>query len=114
MKMPIRCPICDGIMAIEFMNERRGGMYSKSCVKVSHNIYYISIKDTEEVGHIGIHFDEKISVHWFPNQSDGSQALQIIKHGFGSQDSLYLPYFEPDFSNYKKLVEKIKTYLVFS
>jgi len=28
--------------------------------------------------------------------------------------NVYLPWFEPDFSNYNALVDKIKTYILFS
>lgn len=115
MKMPIRCPICNGVMLTEhytLLNEKEN--YRKSCTQINHDIYYISLPDRDEVEHFGIYVSKQVSVYWFPNLST-SQIVMVTKGKDKKADkSLYLPYFEPDFSNYKKLVEKIKTYLVFS
>jgi hypothetical protein len=117
MKMPIKCPICNGVMLTEhytLLNKKES--YRKSCTQINHDIYYLSetsIDNVDDVEHFGVYINKHVSAYWFPNLSTGKQFVMITK-GKKIDNPLYLPYFEPDFSNYKQLVEKIKTYLVFS
>lgn len=43
-----------------------------------------------------------------------SKELLLGPRNLGGALGQSLPWFEPDFSDYRKLIEKIKTYLVFS
>ena len=110
MKMPDRCPICNGIMLIDYKNNKKKEFYKKSCTQINHDICYVICPD-DTVDRVSIYVNRQISVYWF---TPPNEQTVVVTKGSKIDNSLYLPYFEPDFSNYKQLIEKIKTYIVFS
>jgi len=101
-----KCPICKN----PFTNDFTGyASHIKRCSQVNHN-FFIEAKD-EKVHNISIvtKYPDGTVVTWLYN-------LKVIRlHSIplctGYQ---YLEWFEPDFSNYKKLIKKVKTYIIMS
>lgn len=112
MKAPTHCPVCGDAMVNTFppaedLSER----VTKSCTRrLSHKITILA--DGDEVSQMSI------------DLGNGLEAIFMflmdkiwIQPSFGSKkktDFVILPFFEPDLSDYKKLVDKVRTYLVFS
>jgi hypothetical protein len=68
--------------------------------------------DGDEVSQMSIDLGNNLEAIWlfFLNKIWIQPTKSSKKYG----DFVILPIFEPDLSNYKRLVEKVKTYLVFS
>lgn len=109
MKMPIKCPICGDVLVNEYVDVAGGTMLTKKCYKrINHKILFRAYnKDHDNVDLISIPWERTDVINWY----FGSKmcVLNPLK-----DDHYYLPFFEPDFSNYNKLIDKIKTYLMFS
>lgn len=105
MKLPTHCPICNDVMITEFVPLK----VSKFCGhRPTHYIKFIAF-ETDDVFEIilRISVSPMSYIKWvFP-----SELLRIETAGL---DLMYLPWFEPDLTNYNKLLDKIKTYLLFS
>lgn len=112
MKVPVNCPVCgDPLLNIFPPAEDFGNKVTKYCYRrVDHRISMI-VEDNEV---------SQLSV----DLADGTEAIflflldkiwvQNTIYSKSKKNMVVLPFFEPDLSNYKKLVAKIKTYLVFS
>jgi len=95
------------------------GVYSivKRCFK--HLNHQIEIKANElddEIFRISVCLTSRGPVASWAIWHVLSEELRIHRSGEGIIDTLgvALPYFEPDLSNYPKLLDKLKTYMVFS
>lgn len=114
MQIPIKCPICNGVL----LNEDRNIGYDisfimKSCDKtLYHKIYIESLSaNHDKVYAIRLHISKNLIVNWFPEIN----SLRVYSYDANNTRNSYkIPYFEPNFSNYKKLINKIKTYILFS
>lgn len=104
MIMPVNCPLCGDPLVNEFFVRLK-----KTCNnKLNHVIiYYSSFSNQDIVGSIKLILNTKNEAIWTLANMTFS-----IKNYNGSL--IYLPWFEPDFSDYPRLLNKIKTYLVFS
>lgn len=120
MKIYSRCPICNNPMVTSFGDSKVPGIKQiksisiQECIKyLSHKISIYSISSTQEIYKIElmINTNPMQYVVWaytymecwiFSEKEDGTFTKTI------------LPFFDPDLSNYKKLIEKVKTYLIFS
>lgn len=111
MKVPVDCPVCGDPMLNTFPPaEDLNNRVTKSCTsRLNHKI--VIIVDGDEVNQMSIDLGNGLEAIFlflmdriWIQPTKGSQ-----KDGF-----VVLPMFEPDLSNYKKLVDKVKTYLVFS
>jgi len=82
----------------------------KSCNKnITHSVTFTSlIRDHDEVNKITIPWGPDCSFRWALHAEEKYKL--ILQHKKGETK---LPFFEPDLSNYRKLVNKLKTYLVF-
>ncbi len=116
MEIPINCPICNDILCSEFDDHYRikSTTIRKICnKKINHNYKLISF-DRDSIYEIELiipHF-KKIKFIWrFINNSLYYCESPIKKLG-----SLvtYLPFFIPDFSNFPKLISRLKTCLLFN
>lgn len=111
-KMPTKCPICNDPMMNEFIPA--GFAYKvdylkKSCSnKLNHKMIFQSrISGYNEVLKIGLHFvNMNRKIDW----NFGKEEVTI----YGGNSTLTIPYFDPDFSDIKKLYSKVKLYTTFS
>lgn len=113
MKMPINCPFCGDAL----LNEYRNNEYRllKSCnQKIDHNVLFIDSRANEKldiVTQIVINITPREQVFWLPS----TRTLTLIKSFKNNRPKVcFLPYFLPDFTDYKQLIKKIKLYLTFS
>lgn len=106
MKLYERCPICDS----EFVNKTISTLGAKSCPSKDHRFSMIS-KDS--LASFAIHINDELSIIWFFG-TVGAPYVQAFNSDTESNSHIDLPFFEPDFSDYPKLIEKIKTYVVFA
>lgn len=115
MKMPTNCPICQLPLLNEFDKLTASTKYCYK--KIDHNITFFSMNHCDDViGSISL----KISIHgklwkiiWsmpFHNNNCG----QIYMSPANSFNYMGVPYFEPNFSNLKALINKLKMYIVFT
>jgi hypothetical protein len=126
--MPERCPCCNGTLLNEFVyGKSRRESLKKSCQKkIDHTFIVVSedesaILDNPEINFhdtvrtIGITIGRKkqLKVSWLLF----SKRLLVHRGDLKnlSDEQIYdIPYIEPDFTNYSKLVSKLKTYIIFS
>ncbi len=110
MKMPGQCPICRGVMSNEYSGQRQQHFVKQCTKKVTHHIVFKA--DSEN--HDNVHYffialsglSPGLRVFWYPENN------HVLLDTFKSSERL--PYFEPDFTNYRKLISKLKTYILFS
>jgi hypothetical protein len=115
MKIPITCPKCGDILLNEELKIfPTPGVWKKSCTKRLGHKFSITYNINEsDISTLSIHIANKTYASWdFRNR-----LLHVGKEGLSLKEtiksSLFIPYFEPDLLNYKKLVSKIKTYILF-
>jgi hypothetical protein len=107
--MPSKCPICNKPMmnSYKLLVDGTEQLILK-CNGISHMIrFYSSTHDHDEVTWVSLLANNKV-IDWEP--SIKRLGVSDVK----DENEIVIPYFEPDFSDYKKLLSKIKTYLVFS
>jgi hypothetical protein len=104
MNIPIDCPFC----CEPLINIFRGGYIVKNCSKKTDH-YLSCIIENESVISICITLDIRRHhfVYWYPEE----RTVEVLTD---SSITTTLPYFEPDLSNYKHLVDKVKLYLLYS
>lgn len=114
MLMPKTCPICDEPVMNKFKEtyDKNRFALEKTCDKKLDHIFFCASQKADEnevfTVSISIRNKDEFSVAWYPTKKE---VWVSNNRGTGRTS---LPYFEPDFSNFKKLITKIKTYLVFS
>lgn len=109
MKMPIKCPTCGDILVNKYTNLPNGvSRLTKMCTtKINHNIKFRAWDhDHEIVNFITIPWEITNYISWFTDRKFCTLGTP--------KNTLIIPYFDPDFSNYNKLIDKIKTYVMFS
>lgn len=116
MKTPTTCPKCHRPL-LSYELSLRGGVsvWKKTCTdKLNHRFTCVTKQnddDSVEIIVIGINRGNvplKISWYFTP------RMLMVYRDIPGSDDSIKIPWVEPNLDTYDKLVEKIKTYVVFS
>jgi hypothetical protein len=111
MKRQAKCLVCGDVMATTF-----GGIITlKECARnPSHNLKLLSNDDSDEVSKISIKLSNNPAT--WATWHVLSRELRI--HNFTKTLSRILgdplPYFEPDLTDYNKLVNKVKLYIIFS
>lgn len=112
MKAPIKCPVCgDPLLNIFPPAEDLTTRFTKKCDRrVDHQIV-MQVED-DEVTFLTILVSPKtmLKAGW----SLTSKKFRVWRQQRNADSGIELPYFEPDLSDYNKLINKIKTYLVFS
>jgi hypothetical protein len=110
MEMPENCPICHSTKLVTLQPFSMGeSRLILTCINkdIDHTIKLQSFfLDQRQVMFITIGVDEG-RITW-----DFVNCRTFLSSERGPQ--YYLPFFEPDFSNYEKLISKIKTYVAFS
>jgi len=106
MKLYERCPICDE----GFLNDKAyESIGAKRCPSNDHRFTMIIKGALASI----IRINDKLSVIWFFG-SALTPYIEVFNSDRNLAPSIKIPFFEPDFSNYPKLIEKIKTYVVFA
>lgn len=110
MIIPTKCPICNDVLLTIWETD----FIVKKCEKyLNHYIKFWANEASNEVLFLLIKiFDgTKITYVTFFLK----KLILRVRVRTGNADlSIRLPYFEPDFSDYKKLINKIKTCIAFS
>jgi len=89
-----------------FYQKKQLEVLKKECIQDTHSISFLIEKD--KIVYCQIYtFSPPTTVTWYP---DTNVSIMVYKNN----NTLELPYFEPDFSNYPSLLNKIKTYMVLS
>jgi hypothetical protein len=115
MKIPTHCPKCgDVLLNEEVLGISSTGVWKKSCSKrLGHKFSVIYNINESEISGLCMQITNKAEAYWdFRNTlltvSKKSKSLKELM-----KSTQFIPYFEPDLSDYKKLVSKIKTYILF-
>lgn len=112
--MPKKCPVCGEPVMNNFYEKvgKREFSLEKTCNKKLDHIFFCASKKADDanafVVSLSTRTKDPLSISWFPE----NKTLYVAKKDL--MNRVQLPYFEPDFSNLRKLIKKIKTYLVFS
>ncbi len=111
MKVPVNCPICGDPLLNYFGSDPYGAAFiQKSCDKrLSHKLFIVVVE--EQVHSINVPLPYKLG--WQATWLLKSQELWIV-HPEDNGSPVILPYFEPDLTDFPKLLQKIQTYMVFS
>lgn len=110
---PTHCPCCGGPLRNEFTHQET---LIKICDKrVNHRFASYSHKNSgyDIVLKATLMIDSASRLEacwWFLPKEFAIYNLNQQK----VPKAHYMPWFEPDFSNYKRLIEKVKTYILFS
>jgi len=112
MRAPIKCPVCGDPMLNTFPPaEDMDNRVTKSCTRrIDHKITMIA--DGDEVSQMSLDLGNDQEAVWLFTLN--AVWIQARLHSKNPKNTVVLPFFEPDLSDYKKLVDKVKTYLVFS
>lgn len=113
-----KCPKCNKVLEKKFCfvqipNEDpvlKKIFWQKYCPKLIHHRFsYIYELDTQEV--ICIQAEQNdLLFKWFP----ADNKLFAIQNPSGTADIEELPWFNPNFSDWNQLLNKLKTYILFS
>lgn len=114
MKMPTHCPCCGDPLLNEFRSTAVKEYLHKRCSsRLDHKFACTSNKEPyDEMFSMGIEIDtlNMIRVNWVFDR----QEVFVCKDPNNMNNVHSLPYFEPDLSDYRKLVDKLRTYVMFS
>lgn len=117
MNVPTNCPVCNAPLQDFRDDTLQESETCKRCATEDHHVSFLSRDD--KITQICISYDiqNNLDAVWFTDAASSTLVIAKTKtastqrSGFSYQR---LPYFEPDLSNYPKLLDKIKTYLLFS
>jgi hypothetical protein len=104
------CPICGDPMISDYITDF---LLTKTCDKRLNHSLILKVYN-ERVSLIKLVIDRRIAeeIIWVESKKD----LLVIKRDLITNKSINinLPWIDPDFSDYKKLCNKIRTLIVFS
>lgn len=114
MKVPTHCPICGDPMLNIFPPAEdmgQGKKVTKYCnKKVTHGITMVCDDDEVTSLSLGMDYKTQLQATWLFNLRE----LWIWEGEKKEVPVIKIPWFEPNFSNHRKLINKLKTYLLFS
>jgi hypothetical protein len=110
MKTLTRCPKCKIPLKSEYQSLVDGtGYWNKSCWSPNHRFYTRTVPgNDDEAADMLISLSTKkfIMAVWRFNK-------KTLKIRTSDSPEYSIPFFEPDLTDYNKLIDKIKTYIVF-
>lgn len=120
MNLPINCPACGKVLLTEY-----NGINSvlKTCYSVDHYIKFVAHESSNIVYEIIVRLSDVTYPVKYVKWLVGAQIVRVEyqkprEPGIPSLPpktiTTYLPWFEPDLSNHRKLIDKVRTYIVFS
>src|SRR5271168_2156575 len=114
MKMPINCPFCGDVLNTEYPTSEVPEIEFKTCARrTTHYVRFIfihNIMGEDEVYEIILRISDSplTYVKWIFMV----ERVRVVADGV--KNDIYLPWWEPDLSDYYKLMKKVKTYMLFS
>jgi hypothetical protein len=119
--LPINCPTCGKVLLTEYSKHSGSETILKTCYSVDHYIKFAAHAESNIVYEIIIRLSTTYPmkhVKWLLGaQMVRVEYTRVREPGdstYTKTVTTYLPWWEPDLTNYSKLVEKVKTYLLFS
>lgn len=109
MKVPTNCPICRGTMKNRFYYHAKSETLEKECHEITHHIKYTVDPNKNIILDVKLRVWKKDFI-WIPPCEKKIDSKFVIIQGTSGE---ILPYFEPNFSNYSALLNKLKTYMLF-
>jgi len=115
MVIPVKCPACNAYL----LNKpivldsvwKKHSLWLKECqTKIDHK-YVITYDINSNVIIYFLISDRKNKFIFKPSEN---HILASKDNDKKNKNSIYIPYFEPDFSNLQSLLKKLNTYLIFS
>lgn len=100
------CPKCNRALLHEEIRYSNKDAWIKSCKYVDHGFWMLVVGEQIINMSIFIDINKRIVATW----SIDCSKLTIVY----SNTSCKIPYFEPDLSKYDEIIQKCKTYVVFS
>lgn len=113
MKCPDKCPACGGNFRFDFVGPENEYLNRYCDLKINHKIIIQTKHDSSNIIRlcITINLEKQIAVEFLPDS-------KYLKYGktnhFLIGQYFSLPWFDPDLSDYAKLVDKLKTYVIMS
>ncbi len=111
------CPFCNSPL----LNEEATGrfiknLWRKSCLfRLDHKFVETCKQSDDKVYILKIQIDKNLTAYWFfDNKKIAVVDCHISMLPKPEDKQTEIPWFEPDLSNYKLLVSKIKKYVLFS
>lgn len=124
MKSYKNCPYCDGILRYDYGYDLERTILNQTCSSKIDHFIRIKSRANDYSGEsliIRIDMENLSSPFTWAVWNFKAQTIVITKGyyvGYSLRNMLgniaYIPFFEPDLSDYPKLVNKIKGYIVFS
>lgn len=119
MKLPIKCPICNDPLLNEDVYLSK--MWRKICAnKLNHKFFVIYEVNTDMIVNFSIVDDKNNAWRFYPLDDTIAiykdvklQLLKNLRRDGSLKNYKIIPYFEPDFSDFKKLINKLRTYTLF-
>lgn len=100
----------------ESMTTRRNreDMWRKKCISIDHEL--IIDVHGEEVNALTLVFDvnKVLSASWWFFATNPVCVIMKGRDASSYKEGIAVPFFEPDFADYSRLVQKLKTYMTFS
>lgn len=111
MTPPTQCPCCSRNLLNENMPTVGLAYWRKSCYWMpNHKIIIHTIPGNDDAVHrITIRVREGLMISW-----DLKEQTCWLSKSMDLEWNQMLPFFEPDLSDYKKLMNRIKIYILFS
>jgi hypothetical protein len=113
MKVLSHCPKCHGPLLNEAVPTISLPYWTKSCLnKPDHKFIITTVPGNDDlIVRITLQVKTDLMVTWDPTTSKCwvSDDWDLFPH-----PAMYIPYFEPDLSDYQKLIDKVKLYVLFS
>lgn len=117
MNIPVACPKCNGPLVSTFHGKNDEYQFKACTTKADHSFKCTVSKDNDYVDSItfSLSMNPLVRVSWDFNKKDLKVAkgtiVDIVK---SNEEPLTIPWFDPDLSDIRQLLNKIKTYVVFS
>lgn len=112
MQVPINCPICNDPL----LNTYKGSELIKSCTNKLNHKYSCTLLDVFQV-ELRLQYDTILqrNLVWYNGINEIDFYIgNFNKISLSSIKENIIPWFEPDFSDYMSLVNKIKMLIIFS
>jgi hypothetical protein len=108
----INCPICNNVLC----NTYSGNVIHKQCIKIDHRILVTYIgNDLDNISYTYYILQNKYkTITWDYVDKDVFVGGGTLPFSSNTYHEIDLPWFDPDFSDIKKLKYNIKTYTILS
>lgn len=116
MKSPTNCPSCNNPLRNNFLEQNgiKINRIEKICDKqLNHQFRCYGYDNTDTIYAIDVEVDKENKIHAL-FQLATEQIFVYRGKKLYMPDSLKLPFFVPDFTDYTKLVSKLRTYILLS